>query len=363
MWKLTSKNCYILALHSYGSFWIKNNPRLNSHAADEEDSVLRESTVLYAENCSRIYSSSNLRRPASLMFRTYRRQALTSVNQGDFAFTSLDPQPAGNNFEDMLYEPSLTYESLHMIGRVRIKWVDTLTAHLSFDRATRELSVYCYPSFCVAKILSEENVEILQSITGKLLPPQFGDSSQEPASVYRETLLTYRLLFGQSHKSRKILTGILEKVSLNETGANMSQNGGSATADEIDRFLKTLCTTPLHTRRRFLGLHLGKKSGPHIRGDLFPISALSLDHELIESNSYSARDDFPVFGQRLLALQRFNKRHQPSKMTDLWRDRRNPLQWYTFWAVLIVGGFGMLLGLLQLTVGFVQMAYAIHPAD
>jgi sterol desaturase/sphingolipid hydroxylase (fatty acid hydroxylase superfamily) len=83
--------------------------------------------------------------------------------------------------------------------------------------------------------------------------------------------------------------------------------------------------------------------------------------ELIESNTYSARDDFPVFGQRLLALQRYNRRHQPSKITDLWRNRQNPLQWYTFWAVLVVGGSGLLLAILQLIIGVLQLVYTIRP--
>jgi hypothetical protein len=135
--------------------------KLTNPEFDEEGNVRLES-VLFASNCSRIYSSSQLRRPASLMFHTYRLQVTTNASRGEGIFTGLDLQPPGNNFEDMLYEPSLTFDSLHMIGRVGIKWVDTLTAHLSFNRHTRELSVYRYPSFCVAKILSKEKVEAIE---------------------------------------------------------------------------------------------------------------------------------------------------------------------------------------------------------
>ncbi|CAG9981264.1 unnamed protein product [Clonostachys byssicola] len=127
----------------------------------EEGNVLLES-ALFASNCSRNYSSSQLRRPASLMFHTYRLQVPTNAGRGEGTCTSLDLQPPGINLEDMLYEPSLTFDSLQMIGRVGIKWVDTLTAHLSFNRLTRELSVYRYPSFCVAKILSKQKVEVVE---------------------------------------------------------------------------------------------------------------------------------------------------------------------------------------------------------
>lgn len=30
-----------------------------------------------------------------------------------------------------------------------------------------------------------------------------------------------------------------------------------------------------------------------------------------------------------MAVQQYNPRQQPSRVRDLWRDRRNPLQWYS----------------------------------
>lgn len=140
-------------------------------------------------------------------------------------------------------------------------------------------------------------------------------------------------------------------------------HGGSEVIQDnkIDPFLKELCTLSLHTGWCCLGL--GKSPQPALAPHLFPTSSLNAHDELIESDTYSASDDFPTFGARLLALQHYNMRRQPSKMTDLWRDRRNPLQWYTFWAVIWVGMAGITLGLLQLLTGVVQMVYAIHPAS
>ncbi|KAJ5817136.1 hypothetical protein N7447_009369 [Penicillium robsamsonii] len=37
------------------------------------------------------------------------------------------------------------------------------------------------------------------------------------------------------------------------------------------------------------------------------------------------------------------------------RPRRNPLQWYTFWAVLLVGGLANILAVLQLLVAIVAL--------
>jgi len=81
-----------------------------------------------------------------------------------------------------------------------------------------------------------------------------------------------------------------------------------------------------------------------------------------EFGVYSAARDFPIFGSRLLALQKHNQRQQPSRVRDLWRDRRNPLQWYTFWAVIVVGGLTVILAILQLAVSVAQLYYAPRTA-
>lgn len=184
--------------------------------------------------------------------------------------------------------------------------------------------------------------------------------SQEPASIYREVLLSYRLLFGQSKSARKLIKSMMERPKF-QPGTESTRNQKCVSKDDKDVFLDTICTLPLYPDRGISRLWSRKRPSPRISGHLFPISSLSVGDELIESDTYSARDDFPVFGSRLLAIQRYNMRRQPSKVLDLWRDRRNPLQWYTFWAVAIFGGAGILLSALQLGVGVVQLAYAIHP--
>jgi hypothetical protein len=92
---------------------------------------------------------------------------------------------------------------------------------------------------------------------------------------------------------------------------------------------------------------------------LWPTSCRSFEGFLQKENAYSSQDDFPMFSQRLAKLQEFNLRQQPSKLRDLWRDRRNPLQWNTFWAVLIVGGLSILLAFAQLVVAIIQLATPI----
>ena len=220
----------------------------------------------------------------------------------------------------------------------------------------------------------------VNSITSRLLPlPFYTDAEPESSGIYREILLSYRLLFGQSRRSRKLLTQILSrkydspenncrpihiKGNVIPPTVNTTSNPPISTAtmplEATDPFLLT-CTLPIRRskyRNRILSFLGRPDTEPSFPSSIFPVSALDLDDNIQDSDTYSMRDDFPVFGQRLLALQMYNMRQQPSKVTDLWRDRRSPLQWYTFWAVVWVGGVSILLALLQLFVSIVQTAIA-----
>ncbi len=42
-----------------------------------------------------------------------------------------------------------------MMLRVDIRWVDTLALHIDYDKSTRTLSLFRYPSFCVAMLESK----------------------------------------------------------------------------------------------------------------------------------------------------------------------------------------------------------------
>lgn len=162
---------------------------------------------------------------------------------------------------------------------------------------------------------------------------------RDPSSVHRELLLSYRLLFGQSSGSRKLAVKLLKQLK--------------ESSGDVDPFLVTICSTPLSK-----SWFLRPLSGSPIPNDIFPTSSLDLDNRLVESDTYSSQDDFPCFGQRLLAVQHYNLRQQPRRIRDLWRDRRNPLQWYTFWAVVWVGGITIVLGALQLVAAVIQAYYS-----
>lgn len=148
--------------------------------------------------------------------------------------------------------------------------------------------------------------------------------------------MSYRLLFGQTRGSQQLAKAALRKLQSTQEG-------------EYDELLNLLCTRSIDRR-----LH-------SLPTCVWPVTCRSFEDALQEQSSYSSQDDFPLLGQRLAKIQEFTLRQQPSKLTDLWRDRRNPLQWYTFWAVLVVGGFSILIGMLQLFVGIAQLVVALVP--
>lgn len=179
-------------------------------------------------------------------------------------------------------------------------------------------------------------------MVAEVLPSHYHHSRRpnHELMVHREILLSYRLLFGQFDSSRKLCS-----QSLTRDQAPTTQHQGALAVDPL---LLTLCTIPLGSSVFCASDVGGKKTG--IPGHLFPPSSLGFQGDLQESDTYSTHDDFPILGQRLLTLQRYSLRQRPSRMKDLWRDRRNPMQWYTFWPVIWVGGLSISIGFLQLLV-------------
>ncbi|KXH65593.1 hypothetical protein CSAL01_03235 [Colletotrichum salicis] len=236
---------------------------------------------------------------------------------------------AGAN--DNLYEGSLNLEVL-LFGRIRIQWVDTLSKHLMFDSVSRHLSIFRFPTFCVLSALRKEGKEtfpVLDNINEGFMSTSAENRYQNYVTLEQEVLVSYRFLFGQSARSRKLIRSDLEKLE--------------KSGQPFDTLLHTFCGP--------------KKEVDKLPRNIWPVGCRDFEKEtLLESDVYSAQSDFPRLGYRLINLQRFSMRQKPRRLTDLWRDRRNPLQWYTFWAVLWVGGAGIVLAIIQTVLAGVQVA-------
>ena len=130
--------------------------------------------------------------------------------------------------------------------------------------------------------------------------------------MLREILLSYRLLFGRSKKSRALFR-------LTDPYAGLSNNAR-------DPILASLCSSR--------SCHL-------------------LD--LPETGRYNLPRDFPILRYRIAMLQRHLSRTAPRTWTQLWSDKRDSAQWLTFWAVICFGACGTFLALLQAVLQLVEV--------
>lgn len=132
-------------------------------------------------------------------------------------------------------------------------------------------------------------------------------------SMFREALLSYRLLFGQDLDSRRLF---------NSQEKKRASNGGYT-----DRLLVQLC------------------------GHSKDICKVTDDDTFFEQAFYDSVIDFPHFGPRLEALQKYVSARKPRNIKDLWHDRRDPGQWVLIWIVLILTVVTILLSLVQIGLG------------
>ncbi|KAJ5701173.1 hypothetical protein N7488_008721 [Penicillium malachiteum] len=215
-------------------------------------------------------------------------------------------------FADSLYVSLLNAATLSSLGGIQIEWIENISSHLHFDLEAKKLFIFRLPSFCY--------VNHHQSVALSRLLDEYYDEFNRPTGFTRnaflkEIRLSYQLIFGDSSSSRRFYKR-KELRRLRKFGP-------------IDPELNLLC-----------GL----------------VSRISHPRD-----SYSMITDFSIFASRLSTLQDHIIRQNPNSLRMIWRDTRNSYQWWTFWAVVIFGGLGILLSLIQTGLAAAQVYYALHP--
>ncbi|MDI1493095.1 MAG: hypothetical protein OHK93_004881 [Ramalina farinacea] len=69
--------------------------------------------------------------------------------------------------------------------------------------------------------------------------------------------------------------------------------------------------------------------------------------------------EFRIFRRRLTILEDFAKTAVPKRGRSLWKDQRNLEKSITFKAVIVFGSLGVVIGLIQIILSILQVAYAI----
>lgn len=92
-----------------------------------------------------------------------------------------------------------------------------------------------------------------------------------------------------------------------------------------------------------------------------------IDSQLIECGRLKHQDRrierFHFWRERLIELQEFYEECSPSSLSQLWRDKRNGLQWYTFWIAILILALTWIFGIVQCIEGGLQVYKAYNPTD
>ena len=119
-------------------------------------------------------------------------------------------------------------------------------------------------------------------------------------SLFRELLLTYRVLFGQDERSIRAFQRSRSRKDIKYAS---------------DPLLAVLCD---------------KSWTMPDAHDLYrDINAGAV------RDTYDSNADFPIMGPKLLVLQQFVKGYPPKTFTALLRDRKDPTAWYNVWTTLV----------------------------
>jgi hypothetical protein len=128
----------------------------------------------------------------------------------------------------------------------------------------------------------------------------------------REVLLSYRLMFGQHDPSGKLFKHILKPMG-----------------QMPDELLSILC----------MEKNINRTSAPNL-----PL--------------YFTAQHFPILSQRIEFIAADLNAFRSSSMGELLHDRRDKLQYWTFWLVSIIGGISIVLSLIQVILQGIQLVKA-----
>lgn len=221
--------------------------------------------------------------------------------------------------------PTLNAHLLTTIGNVTVKWTDCLACHLELDRDSGVLYLFRYPSFCKANVNDRSaqntnytNRTVIHSCASSTPSNNHWATPQDVTELLEEVVLSYRLLFGQHPRSRKLFRNLRPFDHVPPEGR--------------DGLLSDLC---------------GEK-------------AIDASLGIGERDNYELARDFPHLRTRLFRLSAYLDERKPRRWRELWLDNRDSASWLTFWAVILIGGIGLLLAFIQVVLQVAQIAISLR---
>ena len=94
-------------------------------------------------------------------------------------------------------------------------------------------------------------------------------------------------------------------------------------------------------------------------------NSLALDSKFMTCGQLRSKDrqveKFKFWHDRIIILKQVFDESRPSTISQWWHDRRNGVQWYTFWVAIMVLALTVFFGLVQSIEGALQVYKAYHP--
>ena len=293
----------------------------------------------------------------------------------------------------------LNFQILRTLGGLRVIWSDCIDDHLRLSTSARTLTLFWDVSLLDQSLLFWYNAHYSKDLANNIsfhYPEARRDSK---FGVLYELKNTYRLLFHNidakqftttetcavkdanrrlgimvhdlrvdinSSRARKILKYFLGTPVPNKIARGKSENARLSPNRNIWwRIDRALAILRRLTRRDLqpsnISDHLA--SGPpysldlcwHLENMLNPYPALIGESESIRSFS-----DFPRFGSRLREIKFYMDNQKPSGWYEMWKDKRDRVQYVTFWAVLVFGTISIVLALVSIAVSSAQTVAAFR---
>ncbi|KAL4804079.1 hypothetical protein BDV18DRAFT_162491 [Aspergillus unguis] len=238
-----------------------------------------------------------------------------------------------DSFDDSLNVRVMEYKNLLINGHLRIEWVSSLAHHLVVDSNTCTLSIFKFPSLCAATVRNSGNSTNLGVSVARWVMEQSRNNNKsyrqaDCLGIFREVLLSYRLLFWQ-WDSHRLLVKALAQLGEEET----------------DTLLRELTDPlPVIASKPWVPVSVAQKE--YIQMGLFPRPVQVCDMELWSWNVFSADEVFPVYGRRLQTIHHRVKTQMPQP-----RPRS-----YLELAVYIVGVIGAAAGIVSAVSGLLGLS-------
>lgn len=313
------------------------------------------------------------------------------------------------NVDDALHfsPKELSFKTLTDLGGLKIAWTHLYSQHLRLVRSSKTLLLFWDVSILgQSPVFTHWPQWMTQSLDlGTEKVDRLSNYSTMPTGLVRELQRSYRIIFGNPdgrfldrffrkhfHRSSSDDIGIvlhdLESIMLGAPRVRINVKRSSA-RQALKYYLRAsippsiLSLRPELDRKKHRGPNRrhnwhffhnynpfafsfrrptsGKLTDLLNAGPPYPLDfwmhisyllELSRSTSLDEMERYSS---YPIFGQRLRELQKYMEKQRPRNLRQIWKDRRDTVGYWAFWAVIVVGGLSILLALVSIAISSAQL--------